>query len=139
MNTQRYVTGSLAVFLFLFLVEGLFHGVIMADTYAANSELLRPEADANSYFIFMILGFLVFAFGFSFIFIKGYQGRGIMEGVRFGLYTALTFSVGTSLINFAVYPYPASWLIAWIIAYPIIMMGAGAVIALVYKPKQVTI
>lgn len=135
MNRGRYVIGSLAVFVYLFLIEWVFHSYVMGSYYEQNMSLLRGADAGGGFFVWMIFGFLILAFGFCYIFIKGYENKGIGEGVRFGLYVAITFSVSESLINYAVFPYPASWVVGWIIGYPVIMMLAGAIIAMVYKPK----
>ena len=136
MNFARYVWGSIAVFVYIFFIEWIFHGLIMKAAYSEHMELLRPESEATAYFIWMLLGFLILAFGFCFIFVKGYEGKGCAEGMRFGFYVALAFSVPTSLINYAVFPLPGNWIIAWLIGYPIIFMFAGAIIATIYKPKS---
>ena len=136
MNTGRFVLGSLAVFLFIFFIEFVFHGMIMKGIYDQSAHLLRPEAEAQARFLWMILGYLIMAFGFCFIFLKGYEGKGTGEGIRYGLYVGVTFAASSSLINYAVFPYPANWIWAWVIAYPIIMMLAGALFALIYKPKK---
>jgi len=135
MNVGRYVWGSLAVFVFIFLAEWLFHGIIMGSTYQEAIGLLRPEDNAGAYSVWMILGFLILAFGFGFVFVKGYENKGCMEGLRYGLYVAVAFGVSTKLVNFAVFPYPASWVVAWLIGETIIMIVAGLVFAAIYKPK----
>ena len=134
MNLKRYMLGSLVVFLVIFASEWLFHGVIMKSAYDAHLDLLRPQAEAGSYMPYMALGFLILAFGFSYIFVKGYEGRGVGEGVRFGLYAGIAFGVSTNLINFTVFPLPGSWVAAWCVGETIILMLAGAVLSAVYKP-----
>ena len=134
MNVKRYVLGSFAVFLVIFLAEFLFHGMIMVDSYNQYLELLRPESESFSYMPFMSLGFLILAFGFSYIFVQGYEGKGVGEGVRFGLFVGIAFGISSNLINYAVFPWPSAWIVAWIAGETVIMMLAGAVLALVYKP-----
>ena len=135
MNSSRYVWGSLVVFIYLFLIEFVFHAFIMDGWYNQALHLLRPEAESNALFHWMALGFVILAFGFCYIFVQGYKGRGIGEGIRYGLYVAITFSVSTNLINHTIFPYPGEWIVGWLIAYPIEMMTAGAIIASIYKPK----
>lgn len=135
MNVKRYILGSIAVFCFVFVAEFLFHGFIMKDSYLAHMELLRAEGDQMAYMPFMALGFLILAFGFCFIFINGYEGKGVAEGVRFGLYAAIAFGVSSQLINYTVFPLPKDWIVSWMVGESVIMMLAGAVIALIYKPR----
>jgi hypothetical protein len=124
MNVNRYIIGSIVVFVYLFIIEWLFHAVIMNSWYQENLNLLRSRADYGTFAIWMILGFLILAFGFCYVFIKGYEKKGPMEGLRYGLYVAFAFSVSTILINYSVFPYPASWVMAWILGNIVIMMLA---------------
>jgi hypothetical protein len=134
MNVGRYLIGSLVVFVFIFLIEYVFHGILLSGWYEQQMQLLRPEAEANAYFIWMILGYLILSFGFCFVFLKGYENKGCGEGIRYGLYVGIAFIVSTNLINYAVIPYPGKWIVAWNIGYPIIMMLAGMIFAMIYRP-----
>ena len=133
MNVKRYILGSIAVFVFIFLAEGVFHGIIMEPNYSSHMDILRPQEEADANMGFMAAGFLVMAFGFCYIFIQGYKGTGVMEGVRFGLYTALAFGLSTKLINYTVFPWPADWIWTTTLGEGIILMAAGALIAVLYK------
>ena len=135
MNVPRYILGSVIVFVYIFLAEYLFHSLIMKDWYEQAAHLLRSTAEGSGYANWMIIGFLILSFGFCFIFVKGYENKGIGEGFRFGLYVGLTFSVSASMINYAVFPLPFSWLVGWLVGYPIIMIIAGILIAAIYRPK----
>ena len=136
MNVSRYVLASVVVFVYFFLAEYVFHGVILSGWYEEGIHLLRPEAEATRYFVWMLLGFLILSFGFGFIFLKGYEGKGLCEGFRFGLYVGIAFAASTSLINYAVFPFPGKWIVAWVIGYPVIMILAGMIFAAVYRPKR---
>jgi hypothetical protein len=135
MNIQRYFIGSFVVFLFIFAAEFIFHGQIMEGFYQEAMNLLRPEAEAMAYFPSMIAGFLVLSFGFCYVFTKGFENKGIGEGARFGFWVGITFSVSTSLINYAIFPWPTSWIVGWIIGEPIILMIAGVIFAAIYRPR----
>ena len=110
MNVKRYVLGSLAAFVFIYLAEFVFHALIMSSSYDQYLALLRPATDQAAYMPYQAVGFLVLAFGFCYVFVQGYEGRGIGEGLRFGLYVGVAFGVSGYLINFAVFPWPTSWL-----------------------------
>jgi hypothetical protein len=135
MNVGRYVLGSIVVFVFFLVIEWIFHGVIMSGWYREVLQLHRPDAYTGIYLIWMLVGFLILAFGYCFIFTKGYENKGIAEGYRYGLYIGVTFSVSASLIEFSVFPFPAKWIIGWIIGYVIIMILAGMIFAAIYRPR----
>lgn len=133
MNVKKYIIGSIAVFVFIFLAEFVFHGMIMQPNYSNHMDILRPQEDADANMSYMATGFLVLAFGFCYIFIQGYKGTGVGEGIRFGLYTTLTFTLSTKLINHTVFPWPADWIGTTTLGEGVIFMAAGALIAMLYK------
>lgn len=137
MNTGRYVIGSIVVFIVWYALEYLFHGVILADQYKAIEHIFRPEDQMGSYMLALILGELIFAFGFCFIFLKGYEGKGCMEGVRYGLYVGIAFGISFSMVGYAVHPLSGWIMLGYFFGYPIMMMIVGAVFASIYKPKAV--
>jgi hypothetical protein len=135
MNTGRYILGSLVVAVYLYIAEWILHGVILSKWYNENLQLFRPEAETGIYLIWMLIGMLILAFGFCYIFLKGYENKGIGEGFRYGLYVAIAFSISNSLIEFSVFPYPISWMIGWIIGYTVMLILAGIIFAAIYRPK----
>lgn len=135
MNTQRWLIGSLVVFVFFFLFEFLLHGVLMEAEYQKIADISRSEADMLEKFYFIPLGELIMAFFFCLIFTKGYENKGIMEGVRYGLLISIGFGLAGFLIQYAVYPYPFSTIIWWTVGTIVEMVIAGILIAIIYKPK----
>jgi len=136
MNVQRYAIGSIAVFIFLLVAELVFHGVILSGCYDEYTHLIRPGFLSSWYAIWLFLGYLIFSFGFCFIFTKGYENKGFGEGIRYGLYIAFAFAVSSILIAYAVCSIPAELVVSWIVGYLIIMILAGIIIAAIYRPKQ---
>ncbi len=135
MNAGRYVLGSVVVALYFYLYEWLLHGIIMSKSYNEQMSLFRPDAESGIFLFWMLLGLVIMAFGFCFIFLKGYENKGIGEGFRYGLYVGLAFAVTNVLIEYSVFPFPGSWVISWIIGYMIMMILAGIIFAAIYKPK----
>ncbi len=136
MNVQRYVIGSIAVFIFLLAAELVFHGVILSGCYGEYTHLIRPGFLSSWYAIWLFLGYLMFSFGFCFIFTMGYENRGIGEGIRYGLYIAFAFVVSSILIAYGVCTTPSGLAATWIAGYLIIMVLAGIIIAAIYRPQQ---
>lgn len=135
MNTKRWLIGSLVVFVFFFFYEFLLHGVLMEAEYLKIAAIARPEADMLSHFYFIPIGELIMAFFFCLIFTKGYENKGIMEGVRYGLLVSIGFGMSSFLIQYAVYPYPFSMIIWWTVGSVVEMVLAGILISLIYKSK----
>ena len=55
MNTKRYVLGSIAVFVFMFFFEFLYHGMALESLYAQVPEMLRPEEEFKGLFHWLVL------------------------------------------------------------------------------------
>lgn len=131
-NVKRLALTILAVFVFIFASDFLIHTVWLSDTYKSTAHLWRTDEDMKAHFAFMILGQFLIAKYFCVIFAKGYEGKGPIEGVRYGLLIAL-FNLGGMLINFAVTPIPASLTLNWAVACFAQSIGSGVIASLVYK------
>ena len=130
MNTKRYVSASICVFLFIFIYEWIFHGVFLKDAYLATAALWRPRGE--SIMSVMFLAQILFAFVFGFIFIKGFENKGLGEGFRYGLLIGLLFTPG-HLMFYAVQPLPLNLVAAWIVGGIIESILAGLIVAGVYR------
>lgn len=130
MNMKRFMLAFVVTFAFVFLFEGLWHGVMMVPMYEATSEVWRPPAESSM--AFLILGQLLYALLISYVFTRNYEAGGIAEGLRFGLLMGLlvaSIQVGT----YSYLPIPVSITLLWVLAEVIKGLGAGAILALVYK------
>ena len=135
MNTPKYVYASGAAFIFIFIFDRVFHGIILKGMYQQVVFLWRPHDQMMIFFPFIIFSQILFSFLFGFIFIKGLENKGITEGLRYGLLIALLSS--THLIEmYASQPVPAGIIIAWILGAVVKYSLAGMVIAAIYKPVR---
>ncbi len=82
-----------------------------------------------------IIGPLAFATMFCFLFVKGYEGKGISEGIRYGIYTGLLMYLPLLFIHYAYYDYPAGLVWSFAIGNFVTTVIVGIVAALVYRPK----
>ena len=130
MNKQRYLLASLAVFVFVFVFEWVFHGSFLKGIYEQTAHLWRPKTDCHMPVI--IAAQLMFSFIFGFIFLKGYENKGIMEGVRYGVLIGL-LAIPANLISYAVMPLPIDLVVLWCTGGLIELILAGAILAAVYK------
>ncbi|TAL37064.1 MAG: hypothetical protein EPN93_06460 [Spirochaetes bacterium] len=132
MNVKKYLFASAAVFVAFQVLDFIFHGLIMSDIYKGLSGLWRP--DMMSYMWIFYLGGVVLALTFTYIFVKGYEGKGIMEGVRFGIVAGLFMYVVGMFGQYAMYPIPFSLALYWFL-YGMVQFVIGGIIAsLIYKP-----
>lgn len=134
MNVKRFLLAALAVFVTFQVLDFLIHGLYLAPTYEALASIWRP--DMMELMWVMYCTGAVLALLFVYIFVKGYQGKGIMEGVRYGLVIGLLMTVVGGLNQFVIYPVPLDLVIKWIVYGLAEFIVAGVVTALIYKPKQ---
>jgi len=133
MNVKKFLIAGAVIYVVLHAIGYLVHMVLLSGTYMALATLWRP--DMMSYMWVMWLASLVYAFLFVYIFIKGYENKGIAEGARYGLVVGLFMAVPGIFGQFVVYPIPLSLALTWLfigIAESIIY---GVIAAAIYRPK----
>lgn len=131
-NTGRFIAGGLAIFLIFTVCDFIIHNIILADYYMSIINIWRP--DMMSLMWIMYLCTFIFSFLLMFIFIKGYEDRGIMEGVRFGIMMFLITTGIGSVYQYVVYPLPLSLVIQWLGYGLAEFILAGIAVAAIYQP-----
>jgi len=130
MNKKRYIISLFVVFVFVFLYEFLVHWFLLKDIYTQTSQLWRPEGEMNMFFMFMSqLGFSVVI---AYIFTLHYEGKGIGEGIRFGLCMGLLLG-SIDIATYAYMPIPMMLTLSWVLASLLKGLGSGVILSLVYK------
>jgi ABC-type multidrug transport system permease subunit len=137
MNWKKLWLAALLVFVAYFATNMLIHVVILGDEYMKPEiqKAMRSDAEMKSYFWVRIVTTVVFSFFFTFIFAKGYERKGIMEGVRFGIYVTFFYFFVTCFEQFIIYPIPYRVVWYWIVAGLVQSVIMGIIAALVYRPK----
>ena len=132
MNTQKYVIASLGAAVFLFLYGWLAYGFLLTDYMSANSPpgMFLPEGQENV--LAIALGCLIQGFALGLIYVNGHEGKGAMEGVRFGIYFGLFF-LGMHVLSTGVMPVSLATAFTYAATDMLMYVGAGVVLALLYK------
>ena len=133
MNVKRYITASLAVFVAALVLDFVIHGVILRGAYEATKSVWRPDMESKMW-IFWLVNFIA-AFPFTYIFVRGYEGKGIPEGVRFGAIIGVYVSVPMAYGMYVMLAVPYSLALQWFLYGMIETILLGIVAALVYRPK----
>lgn len=136
MNWKRFLVASLVVFVAVQAMEALINGVFMKAAYDSLSSLWRPDMMSKMWVMY-IIGVLV-ALLFTYIFIKGREGKGISEGVRFGILIWLFVSVPMNHAMWVLLPIPYVMIIRWMLFSLLEMLIAGILVAVIYKPLAPT-
>lgn len=131
-NTKRLGMLAVAIIVYQMASDFLLHQVLLKSMYAETPTLWRPEAEIGSMMGWMLLGQILIATFFALIFVKGYEGKGIGEGIRFGLLAGI-FLNAPVFIQYAVSPMPSNLVCAWFCAGVAQAVGGGIVASLVYR------
>jgi len=137
MNKKVWM-GFIAVYILLMAGNFLIHAVLLGPEYKASEWLWRPEAEFHGKFWIVWVTGLFFSYFFTFIFSKGYEAKGIAEGVRYGLYVSLMMLLPAAYNSYAVYKdYPYSLSLKWFLFGTIEYIILGVVLAMIFgmKPK----
>ncbi len=135
MNVKRYFLASGAAYVVFCVLQHFGPNVyFLVDEYEEAKYLWRPQAEMILPLI--LLGNALYALMFTYIFVKGYQGLGVSEGLRFGLYTTLFVVAPHALYQYAVQPIPSTLAAKWVALGLGDNMILGALVALLYKSPE---
>ncbi len=131
---KKLLIGFVLVYIVYTVLELIIQTVLLAPAYQSVSQLFRPDTDVQMWVIFV--AYIFFAFFFTLIFSKGYEGRGVVEGVRYGFYVALMMVLPMNYVSFAVMPIPYSLAFQGFLYGTVEMVICGIVVALVYGKSE---
>ena len=130
---KKVLLGWVAAFVTLMVLDFVIHGVLLASTYESLASLWRPDMNDKMWIMWVVS--LIGSFFFAFIFSKGYENKGIAEGLRYGLYIGIWIGSGFAYGTYAMIAIPYSLALQWFIYSIIEFVIAGAVLALVFGMK----
>lgn len=93
-------------------------------------QLWRAPEDMKIWLFYVV--YLIAAFFFTLIFSRGYEGTGIMEGLRYGFYVGMLLAVPMAYGSYAAMPIKYSLALSWFLSGLVEYVIAGIVVALVY-------
>jgi len=95
---KKVLTGCVVVFVIVEVLNFIIHSIILARCLSSNRQgVWRPSEMMMHKMWVLYVSNLVVAFFISFIFSKGYEGKGIMEGVRYGFYIGSDVKYGDGM------------------------------------------
>jgi hypothetical protein len=137
MNWKRLLWAALAAFILLQLTDFLIHGIMLEGHYQnlSTQGIFRSEAEMWGYMWVKILMNALFSLLFTYIFIKGYEGKGILEGIRYGIIIGFFWKYINAYSAFVILPISYGLVWYWIISGFVQLILAGILVSLIYKPK----
>lgn len=131
MHVKRFLVASIAVFLFTFLFEWLFHGYLLDDLYQQAAALWRSEEELQANAPWLYIGQVIFSLAFCYLFAQ-FRNEGIYTGIRYGFLVAFLFSTNY-IVAYVIQPIPSALTIAWIIGTIIEFALAGIVASVIFE------
>lgn len=134
MNWKKLLIAFAAVFVFSMIYNYIIHELILGATYQALAHLWRSDMQSKMW-IGQLVG-LIYTFFFVYIFVRGYENKGILEGVRYGLIIWCFVCIPGYYGQYMIYDLPYSLVLQWVIYELILMVIMGIMSALIYKPLE---
>jgi hypothetical protein len=132
MNWKRFFWAALVVFVVTQAMGYVIDTFILKKAYDELKSLWRPDMMSKMW-VSYVMGLLV-AFLFTYIFIKGREGKGIQEGVRFGIIIWLFTIVPTSHNIWVTFPIPYALVLKSTLYGLLMSLIGGILAAVIYKP-----
>jgi hypothetical protein len=133
MNFGRLTAAAIVAWLASLVVSYAVNTFLLADLYAQHARVFRPQGEMN-----LVLGFgatLVGFFAFAYAFAKGHEGgRGVQEGLRFGVIVGTILVGFTVTWNYVTLPISGRLAVAWVVDTLLEMALYGMIVGLIYKP-----
>ncbi|NLV67609.1 MAG: hypothetical protein GXY14_08020 [Spirochaetes bacterium] len=131
-NSLRFTAGGFAIFVIFQVCDLIIHRFILWSSFSSLASICRP--DLMSYMWIMCAGSLLFSFLMMYIFIKGYEDRGVLEGVRFGLLLGTVTAGMAALYQYVLYPVPFYLALQWFGLQLVKFVLAGIAAGAIYRP-----
>ncbi len=133
MNWKRFFIASLVVFVVVQALDFLINGIFMKADNESLKSLWRPDLSSKIWIGYLV-GVLI-SLLFVYIFTKGREGKGIAEGVRYGIVIWLFSAVPMNVSMYVMLPIPYPIVVRWLLFSLLEMLIAGILVAVIYKPK----
>lgn len=131
---KKLIIGFVLVYVIFMVLDWVVSAILLAPLYQSVSHLFRPNEEMKLWVLFV--SYVFFAFFFTLIFSKGYEGKGVMEGVRYGFYVALMMVLPFNYMSYATMPIPYALAFQSFLYGTAEMVICGIVLALVFGKKE---
>ena len=132
---RKFIIAWVVLFVAWMAGSVVVHGMLLHTDYAKlTATIMRPEADAQKYFPWMILAHVLMAGAFVWIYSKGVEAVDWMpQGLRYGFAVAMLAIVPTYLIYYVVQPMPGDLVVKQMVFDGILMLVLGVIVAFLYR------
>jgi hypothetical protein len=135
MNPKRLIAAIAVVFVGIWIMDFLIHGVLLQNTYKETMSLWRPESEMQAHMGWLMLGQFIAAATFVLLWARGFAALACLRcAVIYGALMGL-FSQVSTLVGYAIQPLPPGLAVKWFISGIAEGVLMGLLVFAVYKPK----
>lgn len=133
---KKLLISFVAVFIAMVIMNVIIHSLILGPAYQSDEmkNILRTDMQAKMWIYYVV--YLITSFFFVLIFSKGYTGKGVIEGFRYGIYIGFLMSVPMAYATYAMIPIPYSIAMQWFIYGMIQYLILGIIVAAIYGKQE---
>ena len=132
---KKFLISWAVVFVVWMIGSFLVHGVMLGEAYGSMGAMMRPEAEQQAYFHYMLIAHVIMAGAFVWIYQRGNENKPwLQQGLRYGVAVALLAPVPVYLIYYSVQPWPADIVSQQIIGDGLLVIVLGVIVAALNKP-----
>ena len=132
MNWKRFLTASLAVFVVIQAIDYIMDTIVLNKDYESLQTFWREDTVSRIWLAYVMA--LLISFLFTYIFVKGREGKGIPEGVRFGIVIWLFAIVPLYHTLWVFVSIPYALIFRWTLFGLLQTLVAGIIVAAIYRP-----
>jgi hypothetical protein len=126
----KLVISAIVMFVMALVLSYIVHGVLLYDDYLQMQSWMRPKADVDRLFYFIVIAQALFGVAFAWIYEQGREDKPwLAQGVRFGIAIAVLAIAPFYLIYHVVTPVPLIVAIKQIVYDGIRVLLMGIVVA----------
>lgn len=139
MNWKKFFISLLFIWIALELSGYIIHMVFLRSEYLSESfkTILRPPAQLGANMWLIWFADLVWSFFFILIYLKGFRKKGLVDGIKFGVYVGFFYGFVTAFKTYALSPFPYVVIFYWFIFSMIQCLLLGVLIWYLYKKEPV--
>lgn len=135
MNYSRIGLAAVAATIVFFICGFLIFGLLLAHDFAPFTAVYRSQIAMQQHAPVGIVSSLIAMLVLSFMYAKGYEGRGLLEGVRFGALVGLFLACKCVADEFVTLNIGGKLALEMAAGVLVEMAIVGMVIGMIYKPK----
>lgn len=134
MNKKLWI-GFVAVFVAWSALSFIIHGVILGKVYGSEEmmKVWRPDMQSKMWIFYVVTA--VTSFFLTLIYSKWSTGKGLAEGLQFGVYSGFLMATPMAYSSYAMYPIPYHLALQWFIYGMIHFILLGIILAMIFGKK----